>query len=167
MIHCNLAKVPAKLGAKYVQQAIKAVSDARNIDFLSCEEKYTNTRSALAHLLKHDRYRTHIADRVHEIVTITRDLLAQPGVERLSRDPNWVTRLAEATDDLERAKVSDMRVWDVVPEDFAIFLDVVEEARSLHVRFKFDPGDIVPSNMFVLASLARGNFAAYEKTLNT
>jgi hypothetical protein len=47
---------------------------------MELEDSYSNTRSALAHLLAHDRFRTAAEDKVAELLRRNRELLESPGV---------------------------------------------------------------------------------------
>ena len=163
----RLMRPTTKMSARLVRQALIEVAQDEGVDYLTLEETYTNTRSALVHLLAHDRYRTEIEDRMAELVQKTEVLLACPGVERLSRKKNWMQDLAEAATDLDQYRQRLLKAWVVKPEAVAQFLKVVEVAHEKHRLEQCDSSHIITSQLYALAHLMHGNFEAYDKTLNT
>ncbi len=71
-------KPHAKVISRLHREAISAAAAGEGSSRLDIEDRYTNTRSALVHLLKHDRYRTKTHDMVGEIMKANRALLDHP-----------------------------------------------------------------------------------------
>ncbi len=163
----RLMKPPPKMSARFLRTAIGQVAQDEGLDFMTLEDTYTNVRSALAHLMAHDRYRTHMEDRVGNLVQKTEELLACPGVEKLSRQKDWTRRLAKATADLDDARQEMLNISSVTPQSVVHFLKVVEATREAYLAEHCDPSEIITATMYTLAHMVVGNFKAYEKTLNT
>ncbi len=164
----RLIKPTAKMSIRLLRQAIEQVTKAKGSDYLSLELNYSNTRSAIAHLMAHDRYQVSwVKDRVLELVQMTRELLSKPGVEKLSKKKDWVEQLGSTTDKLERFALKNMAEDSISRHDIETFLCVVEADQDLHKKEGLDPSDIIPVPHFVLAQMIVTNFKAYDKTLNT
>ena len=159
----HLIKPTAKMSNRLLRQAVEQVAKSTDADYLSVEERYTSTRSAVAHLMAHERYQiTWLKDKTLELVQLTRELLAAPGVEKLSSKKSWVDRLKETTNKLELTAVRDLSGGMISKADIVLFLSVIESNQLLHKNEGLDPSDIVPVNHFVLAQMLAANFKAYE-----
>ena len=163
----RLMKPTAKMETRMLRNAIEQVARAEGLDFITLEEMYSNVRSTLAHLMAHDRFRTNIEDKIGELVQDTEELLACPGVERLSRKKNWTTKLARAAADLDEIREKMLAASSVTPKDIARFLKVVEVNRETHLAEHCDPSEIISAPLYTLAHMVADNFGAYHKTLNT
>lgn len=68
-----------KAAMRLLRSSIADVAKASGLSILGLEEIYSNTRSALAHLLAHDRYRTKMEDKVSDLMRAHREFLDHPG----------------------------------------------------------------------------------------
>ncbi len=163
----RLMKPTPKMSARFLRSAIGRVAQEEGLDFMTLEDIYTNVRSSLAHLVAHDRYRTHMEDKVSDLVRKTEQLLACPGVEKLSRKKNWMQDLARTVADLDGVRQEMLTASAVTPQSIIHFLKVVEAAREVHLAEHCDPSGITTAPLYTLAHMVVGNFEAYNKTLNT
>lgn len=157
----------AKISARLLRSAIKQVAEKTNSDYLELEHRYSNTQSALAHLLAHDRYRSHIEDKVADLVRTTEHLLSLPGVAKLAKRKDWVERLAEAAKGLGDARLESLKATEVTVDDVRVFLEVVEANRQVHFNESYDPSHVISASVYALAEIMASNFEAYRLTLNT
>lgn len=69
-----------KIAQRLLREAMAAVARERSSGLLEVEGIYLNTRSALSHLLAHDRYRTRIESKVKDLLQKHRELMDQPDI---------------------------------------------------------------------------------------
>lgn len=163
----RLMNPSAKMRSRLLRAAITKMAWDEDMQFLDLEDIYTNTRSALVHLMEHSRYRTHIEDKMEKVVRLTGELLACPGVEKLSKNPQWTRELAEAAAALDGARKSVLVHFSVTPRTLGLFLKVIEANREAHLAEHCDPAEVITPELFVIAQLVAANFEAYDKSLNT
>ena len=149
------------------REVLRRIAQEEKIGLLELEGSFTNTRSSLAHLIAHDRYRTRIEDRVQKLVKMTRNMLATPGIESLSSRRDWTKKLARSTEDLEDSRVEALLQNAVTEESVRRFIRIIDSLQDAYVSAGYDPSDIIPSNLYTMAHLVASNFSAYDMTLNT
>ena len=86
----TLALRPMKPSGRVVNRfhraAIVSIARDRKIDQLQLDDTCSNIRSAFAHLIAHDRYRTHIEDRIEDLMHKNRELLDHPDAVKFFGD---------------------------------------------------------------------------------
>jgi len=163
----RLMRPSAKMHMRLLRTAVTKVAWDEDMEYMDLEDIYTNTRSALVHLMEHSRYRTHIEDKMEKVVRLTGELLACPGVEKLSKNPQWTSELAEAAAALDGARKSALVHFSVTPRTLGLFLRVIEANREAHLAEHCDPSEIITPELYAVAQLVAVNFKAYDQSLNT
>lgn len=169
----RLMRAVPKVANRLYRKALEGAARERSMGLMDADDTYNNTRSALAHLLVHDHFRTknesEINDKLTELIALTRQMLSRPDVHLISKDPGWAARLAAMTDNLERMgkKEIDPRRFAVQRDDVALFLTVINILRKCYLDEEYDPAEVISPSMYALAQMIEANYKAYEATLNS
>ena len=156
-----------RITSRIQREVLRAIAREDKVELLQLEDVFANTRSALAHLIAGDRYRTFIEDKVDELVKMTRELLASPGVESLSKRRDWTRKVARATDNLEDSRVEGLLRSTATEADVIRFIRIIDAIQDVHVAEGYNPSGIISSNIYTMAHMVVSNFTDYNMLLNT
>ncbi len=154
-----------KVKQRLLKEALRQAAREQATGMLEIEERFSLIRTRLTTILygcEADLAADEVKRMLRELLPLTREYLAEvaSGVTR-----EYLRRLSTATANLSAAAQAFFNDERIRRSDIDLFLRVLEVYGERCSKEKYDPADIVPQEMFLLANLIAANFEAYAEEL--
>lgn len=161
-----LLKTLPRIASRLLREATQHAATVHGIDRLEAEDHYQAGRSALAHLLAHERYRQPFEEMFRDLKDAHVRLVSHSETERVYGRA-WVARLEAKMAELERevARLPELERTD--QRRIEIFLTVMDRLIALYQEGNWDLTDVQNPELYMLGRLVAKNFQAFDKKLNT